>query len=1165
MKGSKKLTMVSQRPLLLLAATALIGCSALMAQEFAPSAQIVDRINEAQLVTLVGNTHPAATAKNDRGRVSADLPMTDLILVLSRSPEQQAAFDKFVASQYDSGSPNFHQWLKPEEVGERFGPAQSDIDTVTGWLQSHGFSVDEISKNHLNIRFSGTAAQVESAFNTEIHNLEVKGVAHIGNMTDPKIPAALAPAVVGVKALHNFFPRPLHRMGSQVTRDKATGKWKRVATAPEAPLERGKPGAQRAGVRPQYNVNDPNNGYLIEDVAPYDFAAIYNVAPLWNKGIDGTGQVIAIAGTSDIDVGQSETETGADGLNDVLTFRQAFGLPTNIAANTPKRVSGNSQALTVCSSTASGALCGMGDLEENTLDVEWSGSVAKNAQIVLVASFPASASDDNLWDSESYIVNNVDNASSPVYGAHQMNVSYGECELGNSTAGNVSYYNLWQTAAAEGIAAFVATGDSGSPSCDQGGDAGGTPYAAEYGLSVSGLASPPWDTAVGGTDFNWCAANASSCSANPYWNSTNASNGASALGYVPEMPWNDTCASPGGIYFAEYFATELDQTWVVDAETSCNFAADSNYNQELNYYYGQDMSWLVDTVGGSGGASGCVVNTTPPGYSNTTIGTCTASATSTGSVTGISGKSIASIPLTRNGWQKPSWQVNAKIPGLPNDGVRDIPDVSFFAADGFNYSAYLICVSAAVSCTYSATAEDTAQEVGGTSVASPAMAGVMALINQKAGSAQGSPNPGLYALAAKQSWGSCSAESVKTSSSCYFNDIDAGPYKGMPYTNAMPCDAADSSPNCNPDSNGDPISILSGYNSGVGFDEATGLGSLNVANVVNAWPAVKAAVVNLSPAGPLTFASTAVGTTEGARQSITLKNTGTATLGSLAISITGTDASSFSQSNTCGTSVVAGGHCAIIVTFKPAASGSLTAEVSIADNANGSPQTVSLAGTGTAPAVSLSTKGPLTFASTVVGTTEGARQSITLKNTGTATLGSLAISITGTDASSFSQSNTCGTSVVAGGHCAIIVTFKPAASGSLTAKVSIVDNATGSPQTVSLAGTGTAPVVSLSPTSLSFPTTKKGTTAATKAITLKNTGTAALALSGSGLGISMAGTDASSFSQTNTCGTSVAAKGQCTITVSFKPAATGSLSASVKIADHASNSPQSVGLSGKGD
>ena len=128
--------------------------------------------------------------------------------------------------------------------------------------------------------------------------------------------------------------------------------------------------------------------------------------------------------------------------------------------------------------------CGIDDLIENSLDVEWSGAVAKNAQIVLVSSYPASATDDTLYDSESYIVNNLT--------ARIMNVSYGACELGLGTAGNVQYYDLWQTAAAEGIAVFVASGDAGAASCDDGGDANGVPYVAEYGLSVSGLASTPW-------------------------------------------------------------------------------------------------------------------------------------------------------------------------------------------------------------------------------------------------------------------------------------------------------------------------------------------------------------------------------------------------------------------------------------------------------------------------------------------------------------------------------------------------------------------------------------------------------------------------------------------------------------------------------------------------
>jgi hypothetical protein len=160
--------------------------------------------------------------------VSADLPMTDLILVLSRSPQQLAAFEKVVASEYDSSSPNFHQWLTPQEIGQKYGPSEADIATVSNWLTGHGFSVDEVPNDRMTIRFSGTAAMVESSFHTEIHNLDVKGVAHIANMSDPQIPAALTPVVVGVKALHNFFPRPQHKLGSQVKRDAATGQWKRV-------------------------------------------------------------------------------------------------------------------------------------------------------------------------------------------------------------------------------------------------------------------------------------------------------------------------------------------------------------------------------------------------------------------------------------------------------------------------------------------------------------------------------------------------------------------------------------------------------------------------------------------------------------------------------------------------------------------------------------------------------------------------------------------------------------------------------------------------------------------------------------------------------------------------------------------------------------------------
>ena len=1053
----------------------------------APAVRIVDSIDETRLVTLKGNTHPLARAAFDKGRVSPDLLMGDLVLVLRRGADEQASFDRFVDSLYDVKSPNYHLWLTPEEVGESFGPSLSDIAVISNWLIGHGFSIDEVSKDRLSIRFSGTASQVESTFHTEIHNLDVNGERRVANMADPQIPAALTTVVVGVKALHNFFPRPLHRLGSQVALNRETGKWQRIGATHSIPAKL--PGSTApTGVLPQFGAIDGYGGQ-VEDVAPYDFATIYNVLPLWNAStpIVGTGQTIAIAGTSNIN------------LADVAAFRSAFGLP----AKAPTVLITNNDP-GACPTFADSCA---GDLVENTLDVEWSGAVAKGASIVLVASSAPTPTSDPLYLSESYIVQHKT--------ASIVNVSYGECELVLGDAGNTEYNNLWQTAATEGIAVFVASGDAGSPACEQGFDAiYGVPYAAQYGLSVSGITSTPYNTSVGGTDFNWGA------TATPYWRTSNSpGTGASALGYIPEVAWNDTCANPLVLPSLEADAAFVGVSGVVDAESACNFVVNDWSTIDTNYQV--NLAGLVDTIGGGGGESLCIVS------DGTDPSTCSA------------------------GYAKPAWQ--AGVQGIPSDGHRDVPDVSFFASNGFLGSSYLICVSGGGNaCTYSATSEPTAQEVGGTSVASPAMAGIMALINQKSGASQGNPNSVLYAMAAKQTYTHCSAETAKTSSSCVFNDIDSG-------TNAMPC--LSGSLNCNTLYANDAAGILPGYSAGVGYDLATGLGSLNVANVVNNWPAV-APFVTLS-ATSLTFASTTKGYSS-ATQAITLKNTGKAAL-SLSgsghgISIGGTNASSFTQTNTCGTSVAAAGSCTITVTFKPAAIGALKATVDVADNTYGSPQTVLLSGTGVAPAPAVTVSAnSLSFSRLAVGSSNTA-PNITLTNSGTGTLSLTNIAITGGNASSFSQTNTCGSSVAAGATCNIAITFKPVAVGSLTAALKFTDNASGSPQAVALSGAGAISPPSLSASSLSFGSVKVGSTSTSQSVTMTNTGAAALAIKS----IGVTGTNASSFVVANSCGTSLAAKGSCTIHGHFAPAVKGALSAAFTITDNASNSPQSIELSGTG-
>jgi hypothetical protein len=370
---------------------------------------------------------------------------------------------------------------------------------------------------------------------------------------------------------------------------------------------------------------------------------------------------------------------------------------------------------------------------------------------------------------------------------------------------------------------------------------------------------------VGGTDFNWCnidtadgSAN-TECTAAPYWSSTPiTSQGStaavtSALGYVPEVPWNESCANPLALrweqdvanYFYGYSSSQIS-----NPEQACNFLLDYDFYGNAYEGYGLDAYYpyvlnLLSTVGGSGGASNCVVGTPVINETTGEITGCTAGASSTGVTTNPdTGATQASVTLVNNGWPKPSWQTG--VSGIPSDQVRDIPDVSFFASDGFvSSSAYLICVSQANSgsapCTYSSYNEPFYQEVGGTSVATPAMAGVMALINQKTGVTQGFANPELYKLASTQNYSSCSAESVTAgSATCMFNDIDAGP-NATAYNNAVPCDAYDKTPNCTASystlgyADSSDLGLLTGYSAGTGFDLATGLGSLNVANVVNNW------------------------------------------------------------------------------------------------------------------------------------------------------------------------------------------------------------------------------------------------------------------------------------------------------------------------------------------
>jgi len=305
-----------------------------------------------------------------------------------------------------------------------------------------------------------------------------------------------------------------------------------------------------------------------------------------------------------------------------------------------------------------------------------------------------------------------------------------------------------------------------------------------------------------------------------------------------------------------------------------------------------------------------------------------------------------------------------------------------------------------------------------------------------------------------------------------------------------------------------------------------------------------ASAVTLS-ATSLTFAAQLVGTTS-SPQPVTLTNTGNAPLTVSSITATG----AFSQTNNCGSTVAAGASCSLSVVFSPTTTGTVTGSVSISDNAPGSPQTIALSGTGVAPAAKLSTTN-LTFAAQLVGTSSSP-QVVTLTNTGT---GSLTVSGI-TAAGAFSQTNNCTPSVAPGANCTINVVFSPTAKGTATGAVSIVDNAAGSPQTIALTGTGVAPAVKLSTTSLTFATQLVSRSSTPQAVTLTNTGNASLTVSSI--------TNSGAFSQTNNCIPSVAAQAKCTINVVFTPAIKGTLTGTVSIRDNAAGSPQSISLTGTG-
>jgi hypothetical protein len=447
-----------------------------------PRVRITEPIDNSALVRVPGTHHPLASAENDLGRVNGDTSMARMVLVLKSGQEQAAALTRLINGQHDKQSPVYHNWLTPEQYGAQFGPAQQDLDQITAWLKQQGFRVDAVARGRHWIEFSGSAAQVESAFHTAMHHYLVKGEDHIANADDISLPRSLAPVVDGVLTLHNFRKHAAHSKAFQLHRDETTGEMTRIAEL--VPSQKG------VTVAPMPDLTSGSSHYL----TPGDYSRIYNTLPLLKDGVDGTDVSIAIVGRTDIN------------LSDVQAFRHVFELP----ANDPTFI-------------VNGIDPGInGDEEESDLDVEWSGAVAPNASIKFVTT-NSTFTTDGVDLSISYI---VDNRVAPI-----MSTSYGQCEAFLGTTENAFYNSVFRQAAAEGITAFVASGDNGPAGCD----AAVSTHPAQYGLNVSGLASTPYNVAVGGTEFMENGDDST------YWLAENRPDLSSAIGYIPEAVWNESC------------------------------------------------------------------------------------------------------------------------------------------------------------------------------------------------------------------------------------------------------------------------------------------------------------------------------------------------------------------------------------------------------------------------------------------------------------------------------------------------------------------------------------------------------------------------------------------------------------------------------------------------
>ena len=654
----------------------------------------------------------------DGGALQSTMSLDHVQVVLKRSAARQAALDALVVAQTDPSSPEYHRWLTPAELAAGYGPAAADIDATATWLTSHGLRVNRISPTGMSIDVSGTVAALNGAFHTALHAYTRNGESHLAPAVVPAMPAALAPVVDG-PVLSNFFPRPLSVPARAIPSTLlAKAKVSRIGTG--------------------YTMTVSGTTYYA--VTPTDFATIYDLGQARSgylgPKLTGTGRTVVVAEQTDINPA------------DWNTFRSTFGLTAYKGTLSITHPGGCADpGFTVADET------------EAAIDSEWSSAVAPAATIVEAAC----AGTATTFGVQTTLQNLVELGTD----ADAISISYGGAEQQNGLTFIDGFTNLLEEGASEGIPIFVSSGDGAADTADEG--AIGT-----NGLSVNGLASSPYDTAVGGTDFLDTALRENAT----YWSSTNTSTGGSVKSYVPEIPWDNSCSNSVIDKFVGAGGPIL----------ACNHPAPANFSYQ-------------NTVGGGGGQSLI--------------------------------------------FAKPSFQTTSLL-GVPNDGVRDLPDISLFAANGIWNHFYLECQSntatGGVPCDFANPTDFLGSAYGGTSFGAPDFAGIAALIAEYSGFRVGNLAPRLYQIATLQYTnsvlaGSCLATKGNAiSPACVFYDETVG-------DNSVPCEAG--TRQCATNKNATAgIGVLSATLSAKapsfpatnGYDLATGLGSVNITNLIANFP-----------------------------------------------------------------------------------------------------------------------------------------------------------------------------------------------------------------------------------------------------------------------------------------------------------------------------------------